>query len=94
MSEYTFDIGTLFLVGLVWVLLPAIASLSLQILAFIIVFVEDFISSGSEVQEETQVVQEQVFKREPSRWDWKEYRRHRHEEAFVETSMWLSMGDD
>ena len=94
MSEYTFNIGTLFLVGLVWVLLPAIASLSLQILAFIIVFVEDFLSSGSEVQEETQVVQERVFKREPSRWDWNEYRRHRHEEAFVEASMWLSMGDD
>tara|TARA_R100000742_G_C4217180_1_gene41952 strand:+ start:101 stop:376 length:276 start_codon:yes stop_codon:yes gene_type:complete len=39
-------------------------------------------------------VQQEGFKREPSRWDWTEYRRHRNEEAFVETSMWLSMGDD
>ena len=42
-------------------------------------------------------IQPPVVKKEETksnRWDWQEYRRHSRDEAFVESSMWLSIGDD
>ena len=38
--------------------------------------------------------QPEVVKKATSKWDWEEYRRHRHDTSFVDASMWLSMGDD
>lgn len=88
MSEYTFDLRILFFLWVVWTLLPYVASFVADVFGIV-----TNLESG-ERGEKQQEVQEEGFKREPSRWDWTEYRRHRHEETFVEASMWLSMGDD
>ena len=91
-ADYTFDFGTLILFGFFVVLLPYIP----QFLFALLSLLSNCIQVQEEVpkKEKTQQTKKEGFKRKPSRWDWKEYRRHRHEEAFVEASMWLSMGDD
>ena len=85
--------GNLFWFGVVWLMLfPFMDNM------FDIKWPGDTVkwekAAKKEVKTEEVKTEKEGFKRTPSKWDWQEYRRHSRDEAFVESSMWLSMGDD
>jgi hypothetical protein len=93
MTEYTFNVGRLLLFALFWFMLPSIGQIIHSILSSLSQPIQ--VTKKNATKSKNNVGKTSVAPTtKSSRWDWQEYRRHRHEDAFVESSMWLSMGDD
>jgi hypothetical protein len=93
-NPYVFDIPLLIGVIFVWTVTPNVVDYLMGLLFRTInkIANTEFVRSKN-IQRPVKVENETTALK-PSQWDWQEYRRHRHAEAFVESSMWLSMGDD
>ena len=93
-NPYLFDIPLLIGFVFVWVVTPNVVDYLTALFFRIInkIANTEFVRS-KDIQRPPKVETETTVLK-PNRWDWQEYRRHRHAEAFVESSMWLSLGDD
>ena len=93
-NPYLFDIPLLIGILFVWLVSPNIAEYLINSLAKIINKIANIEFTHSENIQRPVEVEIKTTALKPNQWDWQEYRRHRHAEAFVESSMWLSLGDD
>lgn len=93
-NPYVFDIPLLICALFVWLVSPNIAEYLTNLTFKIINKIVNIEFTHSENIQRPAEVEIKTTALKPNQWDWQEYRRHRHAEAFVESSMWLSLGDD